>query len=301
MVRGRAVLPADIYAFSPTDGSVKRLGRLPGPVSEASAFAINGMVYVVGGVGPGGTAVTSATAIDPATGRVTPQHPLASAASDMSVAQGTDNAILVGGQSNSQTLDQVLVASVRTVSLVPIAVVHNLADAFARHYRPMPRPGRSPGLLLIADRGNNRLLVMNAQKKIVWHYPAPNLPAPAYPLYFPDDAFWVHGGNAIVVNEEENNTVIEIAYPSGKWIWSYGHPKVSGSGPGYLFQPDDLYPYPGGGVVVADAKNCRILFIDANGFLRARLDGREIARPAFRRPSLSQRRHAAARWEPTDP
>jgi hypothetical protein len=273
---------ADIFSFSPTDGSVNKIGRLPSPVSEASAFTINDTVYVVGGVGPGGTAVTSATAIDPVTGRVVPQHPMTQAASDMSVAQGSDNAILVGGQRNGQTLDQVLVASVRTVSLAPSqsstaspspsASASLSADAMVRPFA---------GLLLIADRGNNRLLVMNAQKKIVWRYPAPNLPAPAYPLYFPDDAFWVHGGNAIIVNEEENNTVIEIAYPSGKWIWSYGHPRVSGSAPGYLFQPDDLYPYPGGGVVVADAKNCRILFIDASGF-----PSRQIGRTGDCTPGL---------------
>ena len=39
----------------------------------------------------------------------------------------------------------------------------------------------------------------------------------------------------------------------------------SGSSPGYLHQPDDLYPYPGGGLVVSDAKNCRIQFFDAAG------------------------------------
>jgi PQQ-like domain len=270
---------ADIYSFSATDGSVKRIGKLPGPVSEAGAFTINGIVYVTGGVGPGGAALASATAIDPATGLVTPQHPLPAPASDMSVAQGTDNSILVGGQSNGQTLDQVLVASVRTVILSPppstsspTASPSLSADALARPFA---------GLLLIADRGNNQLLVMNVHKKIVWRYPAPGLPAPPHPLYFPDDAFWVHGGNAIIVNEEENNTVLEIAYPSGKTIWSYGHPKVSGSGPGYLFQPDDLYPYPGDGVVVADAKNCRILFIDANGF-----PSRQIGRTGDCTPGL---------------
>ena len=67
------------------------------------------------------------------------------------------------------------------------------------------------------------------------------------------------------MNEEENNSLIEIAYPSGRVLWTYGHPGVSGSSSGYLHQPDDLYPYPGGGVVVADAKNCRILFFDAAG------------------------------------
>ena len=84
-------------------------------------------------------------------------------------------------------------------------------------------------------------------------------------MYFPDDAFWVHRGHAILVNEEENNSLIEIAYPSGRVLWTYGHPRVSGSSPGYLHQPDDLYPYPGGGLVVSDAKNCRIQFFDAAG------------------------------------
>ena len=258
-------LSADIYSFSATDGSVKRIGRLPARVSEASAFTLDGKVYVAGGVGPSGSAVASITAIDPATGQTTHQHPMAQAASDMSVAQGTDNAILIGGQRDGQTLAQVLVASVRTITLPPAPSSSTpsagsataSADALARPFA---------GLLLIADRGNNRLLVMNAKKKIVWRYPAPGLPPPPHPLYFPDDAFWVHGGKAILVNEEENETILEIAYPSGKALWSYGHPKVPGSSPGYLFQPDDAYPYPGGGVVVADAKNCRILFIDANGF-----------------------------------
>jgi hypothetical protein len=87
------------------------------------------------------------------------------------------------------------------------------------------------------------------------------------PFYFPDDAFWVHGGNAILINEEENDVLTEIAYPSGKTLWVYGHPGVSGSSPGYVHQADDLYPYPfgGNGMVVSDAKNCRILFFSPAG------------------------------------
>lgn len=139
-----------------------------------------------------------------------------------------------------------------------------------------PTPAASPttppadvrpfaGLLLVADRGNDRLLVMNARKQIVWRYPAKGLPPPPYRLYFPDDAFWVHRGHAILVNEEDNNTLIEIGYPSGRVLWTYGHPGVGGSAPGYLHQPDDLYPLPNGGLVVADAMNCRILFFNARG------------------------------------
>jgi outer membrane protein assembly factor BamB len=106
---------------------------------------------------------------------------------------------------------------------------------------------------------------MNAQKQIVWRYPSPTLPRPPSRFYFPDDAFWVHGGHAILVNEEENDVIAEIAYPSGRWLWSYGHAGVAGSSRGYLHQPDDVYPYPPGGAVVADALNCRLLFFGPRG------------------------------------
>jgi len=121
------------------------------------------------------------------------------------------------------------------------------------------------GLLLIADRGNNRLLVVTPKKKIVWEYPAPSLPPPPFRFYFPDDAFWVHGGHAILLNEEDNDVLAEIAYPSGETIWTYGHPGVPGSAPGYLHQPDDAYPTLDGGVTVADAHNCRLLFFNPAG------------------------------------
>ena len=67
------------------------------------------------------------------------------------------------------------------------------------------------------------------------------------------------------MNEEGNDLVVEIAYPSGRILWSYGRPGVAGSSDGLLHQPDDLYPWPGGGLVVADASNCRILFFGPNG------------------------------------
>ena len=174
------------------------------------------------------------------------------------------DAFVIGGWRGT-TVDQVLTASFRPAPVSPSAAPTTATTA-------SPTTGPDPatvrpfaGLLLIADRGNDRLLVMDAHKHIVWRYPSPNLPAPPSPLYFPDDAFWVHHGHAILVNEEENDTAIEIAYPSGRTLWTYGHPRTPGSSAGYLHQPDDLYPYPGGGVVVADAMNCRILFINDHG------------------------------------
>jgi hypothetical protein len=182
---------------------------------------------------------------------------------DAPTVQIESSALVVGGD-RASAVATVLRADLepvrtRTPAPAPSSSASASAGTAAADQRPFA------GLLLIADRGNDRLLVMNANEHVVWRYPSPDLPPPPFPFYFPDDAFWVHGGNAILVNEEENDVLAEIAYPSGETIWTYGHPRSPGSSPGYVHQPDDLYPYPGGGVVVADALNCRILFLGPSG------------------------------------
>ena len=114
---------------------------------------------------------------------------------------------------------------------------------------------------MIADRGNDRILVVNAQKEILWRFPSKAHPAPPGGFYFPDDAFFIHGGHGIISNEEQNERIVQLAYPSGKLLWSYGHPGVTGSEPGYLHEPDDAYLLKNGDVTVADAQNCRVLRI----------------------------------------
>jgi outer membrane protein assembly factor BamB len=118
---------------------------------------------------------------------------------------------------------------------------------------------------LIADRGNDRLLLVDAAKRVHWRYPSPSAPPPQGGFYFPDDAFFIHGGRAILSNQEDNHTLVQIAFPSGQVLWSYGRPHVPGSGPGYLNQPDDAYLLRNGDVVVADAKNCRIVILTPGG------------------------------------
>jgi outer membrane protein assembly factor BamB len=116
--------------------------------------------------------------------------------------------------------------------------------------------GPLPGDLLIADRGNDRLLVVNPAHKILWEFPR----SPGQiSLHFDDDAFFTPGGKAIISNEEENHDIVQIAFPSGKLEWRYGHPGVAGSGPGYLNTPDDAYRLANGMVLVADDLNCRVL------------------------------------------
>ena len=133
------------------------------------------------------------------------------------------------------------------------------AHAAAPPPRLRPAPPL-PGYLLIADRGNNRLLLVDGARHILWTYPA-HARAPAMPFRFGDDAFFGPGADRIISNQEDQHTIQVISFPGGKILWRYGHVNRKGSGPGYLNTPDDAYLLRHGLVSVADAYNCRVVFI----------------------------------------
>lgn len=122
--------------------------------------------------------------------------------------------------------------------------------------------GPLPGYLMIADRGNNRILVVTPQKKIVWSLTM-KVGGPTGPNSLgADDTFFTPDGKHIITNEEDNNVISIIDIAKKKIVWTYGHQGVAGSNPGYLNTPDDAYELPNGLVTVADIKNQRILFIN---------------------------------------
>ena len=121
-------------------------------------------------------------------------------------------------------------------------------------------PGPIPGYLLIADRGNNRMLLVDSAKRIYWRYPKQGV-RPAMGFYFDDDTFFGPKADRIISNQEDQDTLQIISFPGGRVLWRYGHVNVKGSAAGYLNTPDDAYLLPSGLVTVADAYNCRVLFI----------------------------------------
>jgi len=127
--------------------------------------------------------------------------------------------------------------------------------------KPLPLPRPIPGYLLIADRGNNRILLVDNQKRILWRYPATGR-RPSYPFHYDDDAFFGPKLRTIISNQEDQHTIQIISFPAGRVLWHYGHPNIRGSAPGYLNTPDDAYLLPNGLVTVADAYNCRVLYIN---------------------------------------
>ena len=115
--------------------------------------------------------------------------------------------------------------------------------------------------LLIADAGNNRVLLVTPDERIVWQMPEPGQPSP---LKDDDDVFFGPHWDEIITNQEDHHVISIIDFRTRKIVWSYGHPGVAGAAPGFLNTPDDafLYERDGGLITVADIKNHRILFID---------------------------------------
>lgn len=117
---------------------------------------------------------------------------------------------------------------------------------------PRVRKGPLPGYLLVADRDNNRVLLISPSKRIVWTSPR---------LHGPDDAFFTPGYRSIITNEEFNDTLTEVALRSRRATWHYGHAEVPGTAAGYLNTPDDAYRLAKGETTVADIRNCRIVLL----------------------------------------
>lgn len=165
----------------------------------------------------------------------------------------------------------IAVASLLAITLLGIAVGHrhhqsatgsgSAANRTADAKRPLLRPpGPLPGYLLIADRGNNRMLLVDGAKRILWRYPGPDA-STAMPFRFGDDTFFGPRHDRIISNQEDQHTIQVISFPAGKVLWRYGHVDAKGSAPGFLNTPDDAYLLSHGLVTVADAYNCRVLFI----------------------------------------
>jgi outer membrane protein assembly factor BamB len=238
-----------VQVVDPATGTAKVIAQLPRALSAAAAGTLDGTIYLAGGLAAAGQPAAAVYAFDPVHRSLLQAGALPVAVANAGVAVSGGKLFLVGGE---------------TTGGRPSPDVQ-----FVRPDRAFGAAG-SPGAgspfygdrLLIADRGNDRLLLLDSSRKVLWSYPAAGKPAPPGGFYFPDDAFFIRHGTAIISNQEENDTVIEIAYPSGRLIFSYGHPKTPGSAPGYLNTPDDAYLLRNGYITVADPMNCRVLVIN---------------------------------------
>jgi hypothetical protein len=122
-------------------------------------------------------------------------------------------------------------------------------------------PSALPGPILVADRGNNRLIEVDPQGHIVWEFPRPGDLAAGETFRVPDDAFFTPDGKQIVATQEDDFVVTLIDVAAHKIVWRYGTPGSSGASANQLWNPDDAIMLRDGHIIVSDIKNCRVLLL----------------------------------------
>jgi DNA-binding beta-propeller fold protein YncE len=161
----------------------------------------------------------------------------------------------------------------------------------ARHLRahlaPHSDPGVLPGDVLIADKLNNRLIVVDPQGRIRWQFPRPGDLRPGQSFRKPDDAFFSPDGTKIIATQEDVAVISVIDVAAHRIVYRYGLTGHPGSGVNRLDNPDDAMLLPDGRILTADIKNCRILIIAPGAHRPARVIGRT---------TQACRHHPPRRW-----
>jgi hypothetical protein len=175
-------------------------------------------------------------------------------------------AALLVGCSGARHAHESVTTTAKRLHTGRTASVRHRPESIAERALGLP-PVRSrvvPGYVLIADRNNNRALIVSPSKHVVWM---------ATGLRGPDDAFFTPGYRSVITNEEFNDTLTELTLRGKHVAWHYGHAGVPGSSPGYLDTPDDAYRLANGLTVVADIRNCRIVYLRRSGAVARILGG----------------------------
>ena len=151
------------------------------------------------------------------------------------------------------------------LAAAPAALLAPLAAGAPSYLAPGSDPSVLPGPILIADKLNNRLIVVDPAGHIRWVWPQPGDLTPGQTFLIPDDAFFSPDGRYIIATQEDDFVITVIDIATGKIVWRYGHPGVPGSAAGYVWNPDDAMVLRDGTVISADIKNCRLIEIPPGG------------------------------------
>ncbi len=122
-------------------------------------------------------------------------------------------------------------------------------------------PAALPSDVLIADKLNNRLIVVDPQGRIRWQFPRRGDLSPGQSFRIPDDAFFSPDGRYIIATQEDAAVISVIDIAAHRIVYQYGHPGSPGSAPNYLDNPDDAMMLPNHTIISPDIKNCRLIMI----------------------------------------
>lgn len=140
------------------------------------------------------------------------------------------------------------------------------------HLLPLMQPRSAvptpQGNLLIADEGNQRLVLAGPQGNYLWEYAAPHdILSPFYAEQTPV--------GTMLFCDAALHMVFEIEPRSQEVIWSYGAMLIAGDGPSELNEPCCVRRLANGSTLIADTGNHRLLLISPKGQLLKIFTGSE--------------------------
>ncbi|MEZ0371515.1 MAG: cyclic nucleotide-binding domain-containing protein, partial [Candidatus Sericytochromatia bacterium] len=122
------------------------------------------------------------------------------------------------------------------------------------------------GRLLIADTGNQCLLLVSAEGDAIWTYAAPHeILAPWYAE--------VTLKGTVLFCDRELQMIFEIDLLSEGIVWSHGSLLAAGDGPDALNEPSCVRRLANGGTLIADTGNDRLLLFSPVGTLMRSFTG----------------------------
>jgi len=234
---------------------------------------LQGQVYVAGGITTGGGLLTKVRSFDPVTRRTRTAGALPYGVSDAGSTVVGDAAFLVGGETPGVTRRVIRLDLVPTTSTSASPTARSSGPSSstdptwlrpptgAGHLAPGSDPSVLPGALLIADKYNNRLVIVDPHGRVRWTFPRKGDLPPGQTFDIPDDAFFSPDGKQIIATEEDDYVVTVIDVATHQMLYRYGTPGQPGSGPNQLNNPDDAFLLPNHDILTPDIKNCRILRI----------------------------------------
>jgi DNA-binding beta-propeller fold protein YncE len=131
------------------------------------------------------------------------------------------------------------------------------------HLRARSNPAVLPSALLIVDKFNNRLIVVDPQGRIRWQFPRPGDLAAGQTFLIPDDAFFTPDGRYIIATQEDQAVITLIDIARHRILYRYGVPGQPAMTANHLDNPDDAMVLPNGDILTADIRNCRLVLIAA--------------------------------------
>lgn len=142
------------------------------------------------------------------------------------------------------------------------------------HLRPGSNPSVLPSSLLIVDKFNNRLIVVDPQGRIRWQFPQAGDLAAGQTFRIPDDAFFTPDGRYLIATQEDQAVITLIDIAKHRIVYRYGVPGHPGMTANHLSNPDDAIVLPDGYILSADIKNCRLVLIAPGAHTPAHVIGR---------------------------